>query len=279
MVLGSIDRQGVIVPTPLYQRLLETVTAIKPVHIGLDTSADCFAGNEIDRSQVRQFVGLLRQLAQAGDSSTVLLSHPSLTGMASGSGLSGSTAWHNSVRARLFLTVPGNGEDSDLRELRFLKNNYGPYNKQIILRFRDGVFVSETDAETVLAREKILAEIEATFLRILTQCSEQNRPLSPSSHAPNFAAKIMAGFPDNGGFSQRDFAGALERLLARKHVRIGTFGPPSKQRSYLIATPPAPEAPWGLFPRRLSSRCLPGSSRFLANPAAGPLIEPAKQPS
>ena len=50
------------------------------------------AGNEIDRSQVRQFVGLMRKLAIAANGSVVLLAHPSLAGISSGTGLSGSTA-------------------------------------------------------------------------------------------------------------------------------------------------------------------------------------------
>jgi RecA-family ATPase len=48
--------------TPRYNQLLEVVRAIKPVHIGIDTSADVFGGNEIARAQVRLFVGDLRRL-------------------------------------------------------------------------------------------------------------------------------------------------------------------------------------------------------------------------
>jgi len=36
---------------------------LKPKHIGIDTSADVFAGNANDRAQVRQFISLLRKLA------------------------------------------------------------------------------------------------------------------------------------------------------------------------------------------------------------------------
>jgi RecA-family ATPase len=54
---------------------------LKPKHIGIDTSADVFAGNENDRAQVRQFISLLRKLAIVANGSIVLLSHPSLTGI------------------------------------------------------------------------------------------------------------------------------------------------------------------------------------------------------
>ena len=75
-MLAVPDRQGKVQPTRLYDRLLEAASDIKPKHIGIDATADTFAGNEIDRSQVRQFVGLMRKLAIAANGSVVLLAHP-----------------------------------------------------------------------------------------------------------------------------------------------------------------------------------------------------------
>ena len=62
-VLGHVDRTGLVRPTPLFERLMKAAIHIKPVLIGIDTAADVFAGNESDRSEVRQFVGMLRKLA------------------------------------------------------------------------------------------------------------------------------------------------------------------------------------------------------------------------
>ena len=115
--------------------------------------ADTFGGNENDRAQVRQFVGLLRKLAMTADGAVVLLSHPSLTGINSGSGLSGSTGWHNSVRARMYLhsTTPTEGEqpDNDLREIEFKKNNYGPKGHGIVLRYKNGLFLPEPELSSL----------------------------------------------------------------------------------------------------------------------------------
>ena len=122
-VLGAPDRNGIIKPTPLFDRLYEQAGDLKPKHIGIDTSADVFAGNENERAQVRQFIGLLRKLAMVANGSVVLLSHPSLAGINTGTGISGSTAWHNSVRSRMYMTAPkleqGEQPDTDLRELQF----------------------------------------------------------------------------------------------------------------------------------------------------------------
>ena len=53
-----------------------------------------FGGDERTK-QVRRFISMLRALAIKIDCSVLLLSHPSVAGMTSGSGLSGSTAWNN----------------------------------------------------------------------------------------------------------------------------------------------------------------------------------------
>jgi hypothetical protein len=97
-LLGVPDRAGIIQATPLFERLLLTATNVKPVLIVLNSAADMFAGNENNRSEVRQFVGLLRRLAIASGAAVLLTSHPSLSGISTDSGLSGSTAWNNSVR-------------------------------------------------------------------------------------------------------------------------------------------------------------------------------------
>jgi RecA-family ATPase len=240
-VLAMPNRQGKVQPTPLFERLLEAAGDIRPKHIGIDATADTFAGNEIDRSQVRQFVGLARKLAIVANGSVVLLAHPSLTGINSGSGLSGSTAWHNSVRARMLLKTPKDKDSdeqstSDLRELSFLKNNYGPLADSVVLRFRNGLFLPEAGQSALekLAREQ---KADEAFLDVLGKLTKQNRPVSPSAHASNYGPKVIAGHPDGKAYGQRDYQAALERLLAANRVHIASFGPRSKPVRHLALGP------------------------------------------
>jgi hypothetical protein len=102
-LLTTPRRDGLMTPTKLFARVTEAAATIKPRLILLDNSADVFGGNENDRAQVRQFIGMLRGLAMTADAGLLLTSHPSLTGIATGTGLSGSTAWNASVRSRLYL--------------------------------------------------------------------------------------------------------------------------------------------------------------------------------
>jgi RecA-family ATPase len=242
MLLGAPDRRGRIIPTKLFDRLLEAARDIRPKHIGLDTSADVFGGSEIDRAQVRQFVAMLRKLAIAANGAVVLLSHPSLTGMNSGTGLSGSTGWHNSVRARMYLKSPKAKEDeqpdTDLRELEFKKNNYGPLAARVVLRFRNGLFLPDPGLSTLdqLAKEQ---RIDDVFLNILRKMIEQKRPIGPSKYSPNYAPSRIAEHPDGKEFSVKDYAASMERLLNANHIHVATFGSPSKKREHLALGPAA----------------------------------------
>jgi RecA-family ATPase len=161
-ILGRADRNGLVQATKLFGQLKEAACDIRPKLISLDTSADIFAGNESDRAQVRQFIGQLRGMAIAANSAIIVASHPSLTGISSGTGLSGSTAWHNSVRSRMYFkpatTDAGEEPDPELRELQFLKNNYGPKAQKILVRWKEGVLVP---AQAIGSLDKMAADQNA----------------------------------------------------------------------------------------------------------------------
>ena len=93
----------------------------RPSLLILDTLADLFGGDEIKRPHSRQFIGLLRGLAIEFRLTIDLLSHPSQSGMASGAGASGSTAWSNSVRSRLYLERrSASGGDGEAEIVQFM---------------------------------------------------------------------------------------------------------------------------------------------------------------
>jgi RecA-family ATPase len=249
MVLALPDRRsGKIVPTTVYTQLLQAARDIKPKHIGIDTSADAFGGNEIDRSQVRQFIGLLRQLAIAANGSVNLISHPSLTGIATDSGISGTTHWHNGMRARLYLTTlkkkaDGNGGDRDgeqstsgLRQLVFKKNNYGPISQTLLLSYHNGLYVREQADNFDQATRNAL--VDETFITLIRQLDAQHRPVSPKRNASNYAPTVFADHPDGKAFSKQDYAAAMERALKRGDIIVKTLGPRSRQVTFIALKDP-----------------------------------------
>lgn len=217
----AVVRNGKIEPTPLYKSLFEAAGDIKPVMVGIAASANVFAGNENDRAQVQQFVALLTRVAMVADGSLVLISHPSLTGISTESGLSGTTQWHNAVRARFFLrsVKPEAGEplDTDLRELVFKKNNYGPVSESILLRWSNGLFLPVQD--TTLDQATREATAQDVFLTLLKRFRSQNRNVGdkPSvSYAPALFAREDEA--KRAGLSSKNLERAMRQLFQRNAI-------------------------------------------------------------
>ncbi|HVV94838.1 MAG TPA: AAA family ATPase [Hyphomicrobiales bacterium] len=233
-ILAQPSRAGVLEPTPTWRLLTDHAADYRPDLVVLDTSADVFAADEIKRPQVRAFITMLRRLAIDCDAAVLLLSHPSLTGINTGSGTSGSTAWSNSVRSRLYLTKPG-GEDADpdTRVLTTMKANYGRIGDAIRLRWQDGVFVPDDGRSP--AAELDAATAERTFLALLSKLTRQGQKVSPNP-SPSYAAKLFAEHPEGRGTSRKQFAAAMQRLLDDGRIKIVEEGPPSRTYKRLLVT-------------------------------------------
>jgi RecA-family ATPase len=241
-VLGAPGERGVISPTEVWRALLRLVERIKPCLVILDTLADVFAGNENARLEVRTFVGMLRGLAIEHDLAVLLLAHPSLSGMASGSGTSGSTGWNNSVRSRLYLENP-KGErdreiDPDLRVLSVKKVNYGPPGLQLTLKWYAGGFVREgaDGAPGGLDRLTAQARDERIFFDLLKAYNEQGRTVSPNPGA-NYAPAVFERDEDADGITRAAFTKAMGRLVKAERIHTDPIGPPSKKRAKLAPGP------------------------------------------
>jgi RecA-family ATPase len=237
-VLGAPDRSNIIRPTALYHRLYQQAGDLKPKHIGIDTSADVFAGSENDRAQTRQFINLLRRLAIAADGAVVLLSHPSLTGINTGTGISGSTAWHNSVRARIYMTAPkleaGDQPDTDLRELQFKKSNYGPIASAVVLRWKGGLFLPEGGISNL---DKAALEMKAdeAFLIAARKLLGQGQDLSPQKTSHDYAPTLLARQPETKGLRKTDLVAAPQRLLDQDKLHIQTLRPGSTREKKVLS--------------------------------------------
>ena len=126
----------------------------------------------------------------AGGSVTVL-SHPSLAGISSGSGISGSTAWHGAFRFRQYLkgvkADDGEQPENDLRELEFKKNQYGPIGESIVLRYQRGLFLPEAGVSSLdkAAREQ---KAEEVFLALLARYDRRKSKRQRQADIPQLRA-------------------------------------------------------------------------------------------
>jgi RecA-family ATPase len=244
-LLAVPDRNGLIKPTPLFDRLHEAAFDIKPRLIVLDTAADVFGGDENDRTQVRQFIGILRRLAITAETSVLLTAHPSLTGIANRSGLSGSTMWNNGPRSRLYFKfVKSDNEDEeptdpDLRQLEVMKANYGPVGETINLRWNNGLFlpVGGKDFLDKLAAEQ---KHEQMFLQLLTRFTSQRRNVSDKPTSNGYAPTVFAQEAEAKAakISKAAFADAMRRLFNTNKIHNQTYGKASNEHSRLMPGPP-----------------------------------------
>ena len=227
--LGFYSRdRSAIKPTQLYNHLLEMAGDLKPKIIGIASSADVFAGNEIDRLQVQQFIGLLTRLARWPKGSTVLIAHPSLTGISSDTG----RQRHNAV-AQLGKgqVLPEEHEATRRRAGRPAICARSCSRKIIMDRYRPA---SRSDTKTACSCRSLGAtlnvearreQISAVFMAILKRFNGDNRNCQCEHGRKLRADAVREGERGQGRLaSKEDLAGAMrtlleERVIMQEHLR------------------------------------------------------------
>jgi RecA-family ATPase len=228
-VLGLLSK-GIVEPTPMYCALNELIGDFKPGLVCLDVLADLFSGSEIDRNQVTQFIGLLRRLCRAHSCGIILTAQPSVAGINSGSGTSGSTGWSNAGRARAYFHrvkgQDGTEPNKDLRTFKGMKNNYGEIGGPIDVVYKNGLFRC---VEGPTGFDKMAAEAKANdaFMTTLKRFNAQGRNAS-DYNGTSFAPALFAKEPDNQGITKEQFAAAMRRLFQDNKIHKVDHGRPSK---------------------------------------------------
>jgi RecA-family ATPase len=240
-VLGKADGRASIKATNLFELVEGAAREWEAGLIVLDALHNIFAGDENDRAQAVQFVSLLRGLAARCTTSIIVLAHPSLFGMSSGQGTSGSTGWSNAARSRLYLSRPEADKsataDPDVRTLRVKKANYGPTTLEISVRWVDGVFVRDTEAAPPLHYGEAAQRADDEFLRMLDLYTDEGRSLSDKPSAQNNAAKV---FSDDtrcqfrGKVGRQVLKDAMNRLFGTGRIKAELQGPRSRQTTRLV---------------------------------------------
>jgi len=231
-VLAGPDRLGRLVPTDNWSEFERIVGGWEPTLIGIDNLADVFAGEENSRTHARQFIGMLHSCAKQNGRSVVLIGHPSLAGMASGTGASGSTGWNNSVRSRLYLSIPP--DDPEGRLLTLKKANYGPANLEIHLTWRGGTFDRDDHgAVGGLRRRSDEHEVDTLFMNLLDAFAAQGRFVT-STPGHGYAPAEFAREPAASRVTKKGFDASMRRLFTTGQIVVEEFGPPSKRRHRIV---------------------------------------------
>lgn len=179
--------------TARFEWLRERATQTGAQVLVFDNASDGFSGNEIDRAQVRQFMTALRQVAPT----VLLLAHvdaaSSMADMETAKGYSGSTAWHNSARARWFMA---RDKKTDEVTLELKKTNYGRAGAQAILGW-DETYTAFRVTQTLRQARKA-EDHRGVLLGLLAAAIDAGADVSPGATSVSSPFKVlqyMNGFP------------------------------------------------------------------------------------
>lgn len=215
----------------------------------LDSLHDLFGGNENNRVQVRQFVNALQRIAIEQQCAIIINGHPSMAGLNSSSGTSGSTAWNNSVRSRLYLTREPRDKDekppfTGPLKLKIMKANYAAVGTFIELEWVRGVMVPKNLpglGETSRDRKSI---IRRAFLACIELAYSQNRPPQYSHTSQNFGPRLFEGMPCSQGFRKTDFKSVMEEMINDGVIAVEEkWGTNRNKIQVIIATGLRPHKP------------------------------------
>lgn len=215
--LAVFSSDGRMSLTKAFADIAHSVRTFKSRLVFPDNVAHLFTGNENDRADVTRFVNLLNRLAAATGAAIVLIGHPNKAG----DEYSGSTAWNNAVRSRLYLE---HDEDTDLRKLSLPKANYSQKGAIVSFYWCAGTFVRDVDLpedqRAEMAQVAKHTAANAAFLRCLAQRTKEKRHVSEKVGA-NYAPKVFAGMDEAKGFKKQDLTEAMDRLFRLGRIERG----------------------------------------------------------
>ena len=215
-LLANYDpRSKIIRPSALMKEVTAAIEQHQPSICVIDTLADVFPADENDRALARQFISMLRKPAIENQCALVVLAHPSLSGMSTGRGTSGSTGWNNSVRSRI--TMERDQENPDRRILSLAKSNYSKIGTEISISWENGVFKHDPHSSGLDAKAAN-SKAQRVFLSLLESYNE-NGDYVNANGGTTYAPKRFAGSPGSEGVTKNAFTTAMKALLHEGMIR------------------------------------------------------------
>jgi hypothetical protein len=226
--------------TPSYATLCQRVKAHDTELLVVDGISDTFAGNENSRAEVKRFINSLVALIPADRGAVLLVGHvakPTAANSSTTEGYSGSTAWHNAVRARWYLRLEKSDEDDEGTRsgglvLDLQKSNFGRINQSLQLAWdKDAhLLLGQMHAETRFDRQHQDRTERAGILRALKGCADAGIVVPVAMQGPRTAYLVLSlrpEFPDSlkgsGGGKKQRFRRHLEELRQIRHIAEGEY--------------------------------------------------------
>lgn len=177
--------------TATYAALREFVAAKDVSFLVVDNASDAYDASEIDRARVRGFVRALARIARERDAGLLLLAHVD-KGTSRGErddteGYSGSTAWNNSARARLFLSRDRSGA----LLLKQQKHQFGKLREPLALTWPEGGIPQVDVPFGPVVRGIAERGHERALLKLIAEFSARGEFVSTATTSRTHAAKLL----------------------------------------------------------------------------------------
>ena len=218
---------GKLVFSPLLGELEEQARDLKAEVVILDNVAQLYGAGENDRHAVTAFLNALSG-ALAG-LALLVLAHPSRS---SGSEFSGSSAWENVARTRLYLgaTLPGEKPDPEadpqdnVRYLARRKANYSPRDWRR-MTYADGALTPDAPESTggIVAASRA-SKAERAVAAGLAKLAGMGVYASDGQRSAQYLPRLLAEYKLDDGLSRRDTAAAMRSLMLRGRLKRGQVG-------------------------------------------------------
>ena len=236
------NEYGKLISTPTLGVLKEQAHDEKAKIVILDNAAQLFGGSENDRHSVTAFLNWLAGALQG--MAVMLLAHPS---RGSGSEFSGSSAWENVARTRLYLgaSLPDQkGEDEPQADVRYLSRRKSNYSNKDWRRctYRDGVLVpDEIEAQGGIVGVLRTAKAERVVLEGLRKLEQMGVYATDSATSPRFLPRIFKDYSMTDGLSRNELADGMRRLMMDGKVERGVVSKSTNRNPVIgLKTIPAP---------------------------------------
>lgn len=214
---------GEMMATSVVDELTQQINDYAADVVILDNISRLFGGSENNRHDVTTFLSLLAKAGGVRKPAILLLGHVS---KAAGSEFSGSTAWENAVRSRLWFSdkkpdaAPAESEEEAATDLRYLARRKANYSSKDMraLRFADGAYVCENPSMGGGIVESISkANAERVIIRGIAKV-EQLGYVPTDRHCQFFLPHLLVKYGLNEDFSKADLDRALTRTIGDGRV-------------------------------------------------------------
>lgn len=239
-VLWERDPRTGYTMTPAYAALAHSIEEQATEFLVVDGISDTFGGNENAKTEVKRYVNALIAPLPPDRGATLLVGHiakPAASGIATTEGYSGTTGWHNSVRARWYLfPETRQGEDGERPErtgdliLELQKSNMGRMDQQMRFAWDEAAhlflgreIVGATAADRAdrdrIEQDSILAALRACSEPVPAATSGQRTAYHVLAARPEFAASLRSGKPSRQRFWRHVEALRQMRLVEEASYR------------------------------------------------------------